>query len=356
VRVPAHPPSSGRGQRANRRDRRPGRIEQLGGGVAFHPAFEQLQVLRVLANRSERNLVRAEGPSTVLPSTSLRARPALRRRKDDHRPSDGSGLLAPASATPTGSSGSTRPLRPGLAPSHVHRGRGLSLRRCGARSRSPGAGARGRAAESGRGRSAPRSWRRSSAGSAAPRRHARGFTNLLPCQPVASAPVSASPSPTMHATIRSGLSKARRTRGRASSPSSPPSWIEPGVSGATWLGNAAREGELLEQPPACLRRLATPPGRPRSRCPPATRCATAAGPPWPGPHDVDHVEVAAADDPVQVNVDEVEPRRRAPVPEQPRLDVLGRSRSSGAGCRGGRSARPRDSSPRAHHACSAFTR
>jgi hypothetical protein len=35
-----------------------------------------------------------------------------------------------------------------------------------------------------------------------------GFRNLLECQLVASAPVSASPSPTTQATIRSGLSKA----------------------------------------------------------------------------------------------------------------------------------------------------
>ena len=35
-----------------------------------------------------------------------------------------------------------------------------------------------------------------------------GLRNLFPCQPVASGPVSASPSPTTQATIRSGLSNA----------------------------------------------------------------------------------------------------------------------------------------------------
>jgi hypothetical protein len=35
-----------------------------------------------------------------------------------------------------------------------------------------------------------------------------GFRNLFECQLVASGPVSASPSPTTHATTRSGLSKA----------------------------------------------------------------------------------------------------------------------------------------------------
>jgi hypothetical protein len=42
----------------------------------------------------------------------------------------------------------------------------------------------------------------------------------------------------------------------------------------------------------------------------------------PGPGDVDHVEVALLDHPVQVNVDEVQARRRSPVAEQPGLDVF----------------------------------
>ncbi len=45
-----------------------------------------------------------------------------------------------------------------------------------------------------------------STGSTAPSE--TGFRNLLPCQPVASGPVSASPSPTMQQTNRPGLSKA----------------------------------------------------------------------------------------------------------------------------------------------------
>ena len=58
---------------------------------------------------------------------------------------------------------------------------------------------------------APSGWRscsRSGAGSAAPRRRAAGLRNLLECQLAASGPVSASPSPTTQATIRSGLSNA----------------------------------------------------------------------------------------------------------------------------------------------------
>ena len=46
----------------------------------------------------------------------------------------------------------------------------------------------------------------------------------------------------------------------------------------------------------------------------------------PGPDDPDRVQVARPDHPADVGVDEVEPRRRPPVAEQPRLDVLGAER------------------------------
>ena len=41
-----------------------------------------------------------------------------------------------------------------------------------------------------------------------------------------------------------------------------------------------------------------------------------------GSGDVDHVEVEFFDQPVQVDIDEVQTRRRSPVAEKPRLDVL----------------------------------
>src|SRR5215472_15373566 len=46
--------------------------------------------------------------------------------------------------------------------------------------------------------------------------------------------------------------------------------------------------------------------------------------PWAG--DVDHVQVVLFDEPVQVDVDEVEARRGSPVAEEPRLDVVFRER------------------------------
>src|SRR5215475_1919690 len=42
----------------------------------------------------------------------------------------------------------------------------------------------------------------------------------------------------------------------------------------------------------------------------------------PGARDVDHVEIALLDHPVQVNVDEIQARRRSPMTEKPRLDVV----------------------------------
>ena len=67
-----------------------------------------------------------------------------------------------------------------------------------------------------------------------------------------------------------------------------------------------------------------------------------------GAADVDHVEVVRLDHAVQVDVDEVQPRRRAPVAQQARLDVLDLERLlAGAGCPGGRSDRPTGSWPRA---------
>ena len=47
-----------------------------------------------------------------------------------------------------------------------------------------------------------------------------------------------------------------------------------------------------------------------------------ARPAMPGAGDVDHVQVVLLDEPVQVDVDEVQTRRRSPVAEQPRLDVF----------------------------------
>ena len=46
----------------------------------------------------------------------------------------------------------------------------------------------------------------------------------------------------------------------------------------------------------------------------------------PRPGDIDDVQIALADDSIEMGVDEVQPGGRAPVPEQTRLDVLGTER------------------------------
>jgi hypothetical protein len=71
-------------------------------------------------------------------------------------------------------------------------------------------------------------------GSTAPSR--AGLRNLLACQLAASGPVSASPSPTTQNTVSSGSSSAAPYACSSEYPSSPPSWNDPGVSGAQWLG------------------------------------------------------------------------------------------------------------------------
>src|SRR5215212_439683 len=62
-----------------------------------------------------------------------------------------------------------------------------------------------------------------------------GLRNLLECQAVAVGPVSDSPSPTITTASSSGLSNAAPKAWETAYPSSPPSWIEPGVSGVQWL-------------------------------------------------------------------------------------------------------------------------
>jgi hypothetical protein len=95
----------------------------------------------------------------------------------------------------------------------------------------------------------------------------------------------------------------------------------PGGLGRDVARNAAGEGELAEEPAHAL------------FIQPDARVDLAVGAlqvgvrhqPWAavtGPRDVDRVQVARLDLPVEVRVDEVEAGRGAPVAEQPRLDVL----------------------------------
>src|SRR6266568_5474021 len=85
--------------------------------------------------------------------------------------------------------------------------------------------------------------------------------------------------------------------------------------------NAPREAELLEQSlhaPRVLRDMRIDlavgtfePG-----------IGNDAGTPMARPSDVHHVKITGPYDPVQVHIDEVQPRRGSPMSEQTRLDVL----------------------------------
>ena len=90
-------------------------------------------------------------------------------------------------------------------------------------------------------------------------------------------------------------------------------------------GNAAGKRELLEQllqPGLVLRdvRIDLAPGAFQIDVAHQRRAAVT------GAGDVDHVQVVLLDDPVQMHVDEILARRRAPVPDHQRLDMRQRQR------------------------------
>ena len=90
-------------------------------------------------------------------------------------------------------------------------------------------------------------------------------------------------------------------------------------------GDAAREGELPEQPPQPFligrhARVHLTIGALE------IGAGHEAGPTVPGPGDEDRIEVVRADDPIEVRVDEVQARRGTEVAQQARLDVLWRKR------------------------------
>ena len=64
--------------------------------------------------------------------------------------------------------------------------------------------------------------------------------------------------------------------------------------------------------------------------------------------DVDHVQIIVFDQPIEMDVKEIQSCRRSPMPEQPRLDMFElEGRFPAADFLAGRSDRPKDNSPRA---------
>src|SRR3982074_869301 len=82
-------------------------------------------------------------------------------------------------------------------------------------------------------------------GSTAPSR--TGFRNLFECHEVASGPVSASPSPTTTATIRSGLSNAAPNPCERLYPPPPPFMTAPRSLRRARAPEPTRKRELLEE-------------------------------------------------------------------------------------------------------------
>src|SRR2546423_15535890 len=98
--------------------------------------------------------------------------------------------------------------------------------------------------------------------------------------------------------------------------------MEPGVSGATWLGTPPGNENWGEQPPHAG------PVAPHPRVHLAVGALQPdvreqSGATVAGAGHVDHLLLPGPDHPVQVRVEEVQAGRGTPVAEQPRLDAFG---------------------------------
>jgi hypothetical protein len=102
VGVGAHAPLAPRRQLPQLRDQAPRLVEELLGPVAPHPLLELLHVLGVLARSGQRNLVRAVAALHPVAVDDLGPGPALGRPEDDHRP-----------PRPTGKAAAPRPVLDG---------------------------------------------------------------------------------------------------------------------------------------------------------------------------------------------------------------------------------------------------
>ena len=85
LRIGAHAAIALRGQFGQFGPQPSGGVEQFLRPIAFHPVFEDFQVLG-LVHVAHRHLVRAERAFGLQAVDDFRAGPALRRAEDDHRP------------------------------------------------------------------------------------------------------------------------------------------------------------------------------------------------------------------------------------------------------------------------------
>ncbi len=319
VGVGAHAPVARRGEGGQLRPQAALLVEQLLGPVAAHPGLELLQVLRVGAGGRERNLVGTPRALDRQPVDLRRAGPALGAAQDDHRPRPApTGTAVPGLALDVGDlvEGRVEGGRHGL----VH-GLGLvALDEVGPMAVALHEPAELVVADAGQ----------------------HGGVGDLPAVevqdrqdgPVVDRVQELVGVPAGGQRAGLGLAVADDARhhevgvvqGGAVGVGQGVAQLTPlvdrsGRLGRGVAGDAARERELLEQ------RL-DPLGIGADV---RVELAVAALEPGVGHHagaavarpaDVDDVEVALADHPVEVDVEEVEPRGRAPVAEQAGLDVL----------------------------------
>jgi len=86
VRVRAHPPMTRRRQRAQPLDQPPLLVEELLGPVGPHPRLELPAMPVVVPGGGQRDLMGAPGALDLHPVDAVRAGPPLRRHQQDHRP------------------------------------------------------------------------------------------------------------------------------------------------------------------------------------------------------------------------------------------------------------------------------
>ena len=316
--IGAHAPLARGRQRGDFRTQCTVLIEKLLGPVALHPVFEQPYVVRLGRKLGKRHLVRAPEALGLEAVHLLRPGPALRRLEDDHRP-DRAVMLAPVARGLLDGPDFAHHLVERRGHELVHRFGIVSLdevRLVAVALEQALQFLRADAGEDGRVGDLVavqvQDWQHRAVRYGAEefvrvpgRRHRPGLGLAVAHD--------------------AGGDQIRIVEHRAISVRKRVAKLAALVDRAGRLGrrvarNAAGEAELLEQPlhAECVARNVGVDFAVGSFEPGIGQNAGGA---MAGPGDVDHAQAVRLDDAVEVNVEQVQAGRRAPVAEQPRLDV-----------------------------------
>ena len=334
VRVGAHAPLPLRGQRRQLRAQRAALVEQLLGPIRAQPRLQLRQVLGLCVQIGERNLVGAERPLRRQPVDLLGTGPALRCAQHDHRP-----------ARPTGGVGGVGVCvlaRPAVPPLRSRQSLNLGdlpsdlVQRCGHLL----VHRRGIRALHEPRRVAVAFHQRAQLVLGNPREHGRvGDLVAVEMQHRQHRSVADRvqelvrvPARGQRAGLRLAVAddaadqQVRVVEHSAVGVQQRVPQLSPLVDRARRLGSdvagdAAGKRELAQQPAQPLLVVADV-GVDFGVRPLQIRVGHDPRPAVAGAGDVDHVQIARSDHPVQVRVEEVETRRRAPMPQQARLYVL----------------------------------